>query len=191
MNLAEKERTSKLAEYCLRCFAPKVFPRNTPDCNEDCQHECYVSSTNKHKYSCLTKTCLKHSWICEDHIDENKPLRDAHYWDFDSIDQHITVPTNSIAHTLNHPHTVYPSTIGIDITQPIRAVSPLIVSPTAQKTGTIENSTEEGESQALTVPEQVGGHINVLLETHYSPHFPKPMHILENRLGTYKVKLLC
>ena len=59
-----------------------------------------------------------------------------------------------------------------------------------EATRELENSTEDRESQALTVPEQVGGHINVLLETHYSAHFPKPMHFLENRLGTYKVKLL-
>ena len=46
MNLAEKKRTSKLAEYCLRCFAPKVIIKSALDCNRHHQTECYVSSTN-------------------------------------------------------------------------------------------------------------------------------------------------
>ena len=75
-----------------------------------------------------------------------KPLLDAHYREFDSRDQQIPVPTNSAAHTLNHPHTAYPSTIGLDLTQPIRAVSPLIVNPTAQKTGTIDITTSSKEN---------------------------------------------
>ena len=84
MNLSEKKRTSKLAKYCLRCFAPKVVIKNTIDCNKHHQTECYVSGTNKHKFSCLSKTCLKHSWICQDHVNENKPLLAAHYKEFDS-----------------------------------------------------------------------------------------------------------
>ena len=58
MNLSEKKRTSKLAEYCLRCFAPKVVIKNTIDCNKHHQTDCYVSGTNKHKFSCLNKACL-------------------------------------------------------------------------------------------------------------------------------------
>ena len=57
-NFSEKKMNSKLAEYCLRCFAPKVVIKNTIDCNKHHQTDCYVSGTNKHKFSCLNKACL-------------------------------------------------------------------------------------------------------------------------------------
>ena len=35
--------------------------------------ECCVNGANKHRFTCLNKTCLLHSWICREHIDENGP----------------------------------------------------------------------------------------------------------------------
>ena len=32
----------------------------------------------KHKFTCLNDTCLKHSWVCQNHADENQPLIAAH-----------------------------------------------------------------------------------------------------------------
>ena len=43
--------------------------------------------------------------------------------------------------------------------------------------------------QALTVPESVGGVVNVLLGIQYAAHFPRIIHQLESGLGIYKVKL--
>ena len=40
---------------------------------------CYVKGTNKHKYTCLNKTCLLHKWICIKHTKENRPLLEANH----------------------------------------------------------------------------------------------------------------
>ena len=56
----------------------------------------------------MNKSCLKHSWICQDHVDENKPLFAAHYKEFNTKDQQIPPPA-SASHTLNQPCTAYPS----------------------------------------------------------------------------------
>ena len=101
MNLAEKERTSKLAEYCLRCLSPKVTIKNKNDCNKHHQTRCSVSSKKKHKFTCLNTSCLKH-WICQEHTDENTPLIEAHYNEFDTWDQHIPVQISE-PHTPNKP----------------------------------------------------------------------------------------
>ena len=89
MNLDEKKRTSKLAEYCLQCFSPMVTVKNKMDCNKHNQNRCSVSSKKKHKYTCLNTSCLKHSWICQKHADENIPLIEAHYNEFNTWDQQI------------------------------------------------------------------------------------------------------
>ena len=94
MNLAERTRTSKLAQYCLRCFAPRLVIKRT-NCNKHHQIKCYVSSTKKHKFTCLNKTCLKHSWFCQDHVDENAPLLAAHYEEFNLQGQQILAPTSA------------------------------------------------------------------------------------------------
>ena len=137
MDLAEKKRTSKLAEYCLKCFAPNVFIKNTLDCNRHHKTKCYVSGTNKHKFSCLNTSCLKHSWICQNHVDENRPLLAAHYKEFDTMGQQIPTPAPA-SHTLNQHRTAYPPAVSLDLTQPTRAAPPLIVSSTAQKTRIID-----------------------------------------------------
>ena len=79
MSITEKIRTAKLAEHCPRCFAPGVFLKSKSNANTHLQKHCNVTQTTKHKFSCLTKTCLKHSWICQDHVQENEPLLVAHY----------------------------------------------------------------------------------------------------------------
>ena len=127
MNLAEKKRTSKLAEYCLRCFAPKVIIKSTLDYNRHHQTDCNVSSTNKHKFSCLNKSCLQHSWICSDHSDENRPLLDAHYKESENNNQLIPLP-RSTSHILSQACATYPSALSPHPTQLKRAVSPLLVS---------------------------------------------------------------
>ena len=78
---------------------PKVVIKNTADLNKHHQTDCYVTSTNKHKFSCLNKACLKHSWICMDHA--------AHSKEFDTKNQQI-----SLSHVLDQPLTAYPATAG-------------------------------------------------------------------------------
>ena len=84
MDPVEKKRTSYLAEYCLRCFAPKVFIKSKLDCNRHHKTECYVSVTYKHKFSCLNISCLEHSWTFQNHFNENRPLLAAHYGDINT-----------------------------------------------------------------------------------------------------------
>ena len=93
MDLAERARIAKLAQYCPRCFAPRLIIKRN-NCNKHLQNRCYVSSTKKHKFTCLNKTCLKHSWICQDHIDKNKPLIDAHIEEFNLQSQQTPTPTS-------------------------------------------------------------------------------------------------
>ena len=78
MDVAEKARISKLAQYCPRCFAPKLIIKRN-NCNKHLKIRCHVSSKKKHKFTCLNKACLTHSWICKDHIKENIPLLNAHH----------------------------------------------------------------------------------------------------------------
>ena len=59
-----------------------------------------------------------------------------------------------------------------------------------EATRELKSSTDDRKIQALTVPEQVGGHVDVLLGIQYSAHFPKLVHSLESELGIYEVKLL-
>ena len=42
------------------------------------QRYCKVTQATKNKFSCLSNTCLEHSWTCEDHREENTPLLAAH-----------------------------------------------------------------------------------------------------------------
>ena len=49
-----------------------------------------MSKTSKNKYSCLNKDCLKHSWVCRDHAEENKPLFDTHCKEMADKKQNIT-----------------------------------------------------------------------------------------------------
>ena len=53
----------------------------------------------------------------------------------------------------------------------------------------LKNSTDR-KIQDLTVPKQVGGHVDVLLGIQYSAHFPKRVHSLDSRLAIYEVRLL-
>ena len=79
MNINEKKKTALAARYCIRCFAPRVVVKTEMDVAKHHDTECYVRSTNKHKYTCLNNTCLLHSWICMEHSKENRPLIEAHH----------------------------------------------------------------------------------------------------------------
>ena len=59
-----------------------------------------------------------------------------------------------------------------------------------EATHEIKSSTDDPKIQALIVPKQVGGHIDVLLGIQYAAHFPKLVHSLESGLGIYEVRLL-
>ena len=74
MDLAERAKVAKLAQYCPQCFAPKLIIKKN-NCKKHLQNRCYVSSEKKHKFTCLNKTCLTHSWICQDQEDENRCAR--------------------------------------------------------------------------------------------------------------------
>ena len=54
----------------------------------------------------------------------------------------------------------------------------------------LKNSTDNQKITDLTVPLKVGGHVNVLLGTQNSTHFPKLVHSLESGLGIYEIRLL-
>ena len=99
MDLSTKINTSRRAKYCLQCFFPKVFLVNVKDRTKHHETECYVSSTNKHKFSCLNKPCLQHSWTCQNHVDENRPLLDAHYMEFRTRDQQMSIPPQHPTHS--------------------------------------------------------------------------------------------
>ena len=96
MNIAEIKKTSKLVKYCLRCFAPRLIIKKNMRSKHN-KTKCYVSSSRKHKFTCLNKACLTHSWVCEDHIDENIPLIDAHHDELQmltSTKSYPAAPTN-------------------------------------------------------------------------------------------------
>ena len=136
MNLTEKKRTTKLAEYCLRCFAPKVFIKSQLDGNRHHQTRCYVSGKNKHKFSCLNTTCLKHSWICQDHVDENKPLLAAHYKELDTLitkpkDPLIDMVTKAKANNQPYDITTVPSKVNITQNEPNTTASLSQTSPSS------------------------------------------------------------
>ena len=78
MNSVEKKKTAKAAEYCLQCLVPNVRIKNKTDSNKHNQKRCSVTINMKHKYTCLNTSCLKHSWACIAHAEENRPLTDAH-----------------------------------------------------------------------------------------------------------------
>ena len=67
------------AEYCIQFVSPKVFIKTRMDVVKHLDTGCYVKGTNKHKYTCLNKACLLHSWICIKHTKENRPLLEAHH----------------------------------------------------------------------------------------------------------------
>ena len=77
MDVAERARIAKLTQYCPHCFAPSLIIKRN-NCNRHLQNRCYVLSKNKYKFTCLNKACLKHSWICQDHRNENWLLISAH-----------------------------------------------------------------------------------------------------------------
>ena len=59
-----------------------------------------------------------------------------------------------------------------------------------EATRELKNSTDNQKITGLTVPKQVGGHVDVLLGIQHSAHFPKLVHSLESGLGIYEIRLL-
>ena len=108
MDIKEKRKFALEAGYCLRCFSPRIFVMTRTDLIQHRKDECYVKSTNKHKFTCLNKTCLQHSWICRDHTDENRPLLEAHHREAADNNQEIPL-LGPVPHGLNRPHTPYQS----------------------------------------------------------------------------------
>ena len=126
MDINEKKNTALEAEYCLRCFAPKIYVKTGIDVIKHHEDECYVKGTNKHKFTCLNKSCVKHSWICQDHVDENTLLLAAHYEEFNLQGQQIPAPTSA---TSSRTTPLKPSRAGLPMPQP-RAGFPSIVDVT-------------------------------------------------------------
>ena len=58
----------------------------------------------KNKHTCLNTSCLEHSWICLKHTDENRPLIEAHYNEFNIWDQQIPaqISKTHMANKLDH-----------------------------------------------------------------------------------------
>ena len=75
-----------------------------------------MSRTNKHKFSCLNKSCLQHSWTCHSHTEENRPLLDAHY----------TEIRRRHRWTLNQRRTAYPTAVSLSLTTQTNTVPELI-----------------------------------------------------------------
>ena len=78
MDIDKKKKIAMAAEHCLRCFAPNIFVKTRVDTAKHQETECYVNGTDRHKFTCLNRTCLLHSWICKDHIKENRPQSETH-----------------------------------------------------------------------------------------------------------------
>ena len=78
MDIDEKKKIAMAAKHCLRCFAPNIFVKTKVDTAKHHETECYVYGINRHKFTCLNRTCLLHSWICKDHIEENGPQSETH-----------------------------------------------------------------------------------------------------------------
>ena len=95
MSISEKTRTAKLAEHCLQCFAPGIFIKGKTDASNHHQKHCDVTHSTKHKLSYLKKDCLKHSWVCQDHVEENKPLLDALCEELATLMNELKEPLNN------------------------------------------------------------------------------------------------
>ena len=107
MDIDGKKKTALAAEYCLRCFQPKVFIKTGMDTAKHHDTECYVKGTNKHKYTCLNKACLLHSWICVEHTREKGPLLEAHRKESANENQMMPFPRPT-THICNpHPKELY------------------------------------------------------------------------------------
>ena len=101
MDQTERTRIARKAGFCHRCFHPNFTSKAGPDLRKHNQTECYISKSNKHKYSCLNKECLKHSWICKDHVEENKPLFNTHCKELADKKQNITLSFVTLSSPLN------------------------------------------------------------------------------------------
>ena len=71
------------------------------------QEHCKVTQTTKHKFSCLSETCLKHSLVCQDHVEENESLLAAHYEELATLKEELKKnPKNRGTSQNRAPHTL-------------------------------------------------------------------------------------
>ena len=78
MEMSDKEKIARAVGYCPQCMGSKVVIKSNGQLSKHIATECVVKHNKKHKYTCLNKDCLLHSWICKNHKEENQPLYDAH-----------------------------------------------------------------------------------------------------------------
>ena len=80
LSTLDRFRKAREAEFCINCCDNNVKFNNKSHLNkEDNQPvKCVVTKENKHRYSCLDVTCLKHMWICTKHKKLNEPTMKKH-----------------------------------------------------------------------------------------------------------------
>ena len=103
MDQNEGHRITQKAGFCHRCLNPTFTFKAGPELQKHHLTDCYVSKTNKHKYSCLNRDCLKHSWVCLDHTEENKPLFDTHCKEMADKKQNIVFSFVTLSPPTNLP----------------------------------------------------------------------------------------
>ena len=89
MEQVDKEKIARAVGYCLQCMGSKIVVKSKSQINKHIATECVVKYNRKHKYTCLNKDCLLHSWVCKTHKEENQPLYDAHMADVNSKQQSL------------------------------------------------------------------------------------------------------
>ena len=78
MEMSDKEKIARVVGYCAQCRGSKVVIKSNGQLSKHIATECIVKHNRKHRYTCLNKDCLLHSWICKNHKEENQPLYDAY-----------------------------------------------------------------------------------------------------------------
>ena len=77
MSMAEKLEVTHKARYCIQCMRHDYVRNSEEDHQEHLDNKCGVK-LRKNKFTCLHDGCLTHSWVCEPHREENKPLFATH-----------------------------------------------------------------------------------------------------------------
>ena len=89
MEMKDRETIARSAGYCPQCMGSKYNFKNFSQLNKHVTSECPVRYNKKNKYTCLNKDCLRHSWICHQHREENQPLFEAHMKEITSRQQNL------------------------------------------------------------------------------------------------------
>ena len=132
MDINEKKKTALAAEYCLRCFASRIFVKTGMDAVKHHEDECYVKVKNKDKFTCLNQTSLQHSLICSEHTDENSPLLEAIRKESANENQVITFPRST-----SHMGTIHPPPM-LPPKQLAKPVPPSMMSSTTYKSRVVK-----------------------------------------------------